>query len=292
MRAVALACILMLAPFVLAQEVASTSKSGQLVEKQFWDKQNTQPKLYREYYELKKFDKDDNLISTEQVRHGNYVEWNKTGKQKRTMRALADIPEWYFRLIETYEDGVVTYRNTFHASGAPAAREEFEDGKLARRESNFDSDDAFNDGPRHKEELFRADGSVLASSEWRRDGRPLRLEEAAGDQITRRTLYEYHANGDEKLVTETSFQYQYDPATKKHAPKEFVRLTATSDKGLQTVTLDGVKVSEGRLVALADGKKSKRLVKDGEWKYWDVNGKLTKAEKWNKGELVETREYK
>ncbi len=289
-------CLLLCAPAQAQNPVASTSKSAKQVEKQFWDKKETQPKLYREYYVLKSFDKDDVLLSSVEVRHGIYAEWNKTGTQKRMIRSLKDIPEWYFKLVESYEDGVISNRENFFASGQQASTDEFEKGVLTTRESNFEQATPVGNGPKKKLERFDATGAVWSFDEWQEDGKPLRLETSWEGNVSSRVTYSYHPDGSRKLEHCENMTYTWDDANKKYVlASTSVTDVAQTDKGICTTTKDGVKVSEGKFaqISVKDGKKSRMQTrKDGEWKYWDETGKLLRVEKYADGELKETKDYK
>ena len=261
----ALCCAL---PAQAQPEVASTSKSVRQMRTEFWDGAKKQPKLLQEFYIEKKFDRDGKQIgAAEEVKDGYWVEWSKSGKYKTGNLEISGRvyrgEDWYLKLVERYEAGVRSEAITF-----------FDNGSIRRHE-------------------WFSDGALNAYCEWldadaKVGGGFVKVEErGVANPIPWRTEYEYHADG---RVKRRSVR---EPSWPKDGVAQVASITVLTEsaEGLRTLTINDVKREEG-MVSYRTLIESKYFLKEGEWKYWDDAGKLTKTETYEAGVLKETREYK
>lgn len=267
-------------------DVASTSTSGPKEAWEYFDKKNTQPKAYKQYHEVKSFDKNDVLLKTEEVLHLR-MEWNKTGKQQRTLRRKdltgKEMPLGYIKLLEFYSEGELQSKEDFHASGIPAKKYDYHKGALERTEEYFDTAD-FNQVLKCKEHFF-TDGTVAKRVINREDGKQTLSETFLEEGKTQERIETtYHKSGQLKSRISVVNSYHWQS---KALEKTTNVVVEQDEKDLRTTTVDGVKTEEGTSKLI-----KQREAKTGEWKYWDANGKLLRVETWEEGKLKETREYK
>lgn len=300
-------------------KVASTTKSKRLEHKEYFDKKQTQLKLYYEYYELRSYDDNDTLLSSAEVYDGYYIEWNKKGKEQRMLRAKQDLGKGYLKLIRQYEEGKLTFTSDFHPSGKLKSEVEYDGSGRELSVKGWADTDQQGDGELivHAETTYFDSGEVRETKRIERgklvhEAKYREISYKDGNTVKKKhspdfiTDCEYYPSGTLKSRTSTYYTYGYSGLLDRTQ----VSKTTRTENGMETTTLDGIKTSEGKIAVIR-----KQELKDGEWNYWDPSGvlirlenwkdgkregdwkfweagKLTRVETWKDGKLQETREYK